>query len=132
MARQSGNQIRLYGQVLSKMKVEDQVVWVTLTADDYESAGVPRNTYSGLSGYLVQSDEAYIAAEFKELGPGEVECHFRSIPGFDVSKVAFELGGGGHVQASGCTVRGKSLQDVEAMVIPMLKQAARAGSPLYE
>lgn len=50
-----------------------------------------------------------------------VECSFRAKPGFNVSDLAFSLGGGGHPPASGCTVPG-TLDQVTAKVVPMLKR----------
>lgn len=131
LARMPISLLRLYGQVLPKIKLERGVIWLSVTKDDYDNAGADFNNYTGLSGYLVQADEAYISAVFKELEPNVVECSFRSVPGFDVSQVAFKLGGGGHVQASGCTVHGKSLTDLETEVIAMLKNEIAVGTPLY-
>jgi phosphoesterase RecJ-like protein len=131
MARQPISLHRLYGQVLSRMKLEDGVIWLSLRPEDFEAAGFSPDDHTGLSSYLVQADEAYIGATFQDVGNGEISCSFRSVPGFDVSGVALSLGGGGHVQASGCTIRGKTLAEVEAMVIPLLKEQVRLGQPIY-
>jgi bifunctional oligoribonuclease and PAP phosphatase NrnA len=124
--------MRLYGRVLSRMKVENKVIWITLEKSDFNALGLLPQTYTGLSSYLIQADEAYISATFTEIEPNVVECGFRAVPGFDVSQVALQLGGGGHVLASGCTVRGKSLAEVEAEVVAMLKQVAKNSKPLYK
>lgn len=131
LARMPYSLIRLYGQVLPEVQLDHGVIWLSITQEDYDRVGADFNNYTGLSGYLVQADEAYISAVFKELEPNVVECSFRSVPGFDVSKVAFALGGGGHVQASGCTVRGKSLATIEKEVVAMLKEQVKVGQPLY-
>jgi phosphoesterase RecJ-like protein len=65
------------------------------------------------------------------LDGGAVACSFRSIPGFDVSRVAFDLGGGGHTQASGCTLRGITLESAVEKVIPMLKAEVLQGKSVY-
>ncbi len=54
----------------------------------------------------------------------------RAVPGFDVSAVALSLGGGGHRLAAGATIDG-ALADVEATLIPLLKEAAKAGTPTF-
>jgi phosphoesterase RecJ-like protein len=131
MARKPTSRHRLYGEVLSRMKVEDGVIWLNLTVEDFEAAGMPLGEYTGLSGYLIEADEAYISATFKEIEPTVIDCSFRAVPGFDVSQVALRLGGGGHVLASGCTIEGKFLEEVEDMVVPMLKEQVRLGKPLY-
>lgn len=131
MARKPTSRHRLYGQVLSRMKVEDGVIWLNLTIEDFEAAGMPLGEYTGLSGYLIEADEAYVSATFKEIEKTVIECSFRAVPGFDVSQIALSLGGGGHVLASGCTIEGKTLEEVEAMVVPLLKEQVRLGKPLY-
>ena len=42
-----------------------------------------------------------------QLGDKEYKMSFRSKKYVDVSKIAFSLGGGGHVRAAGCTVIGE-------------------------
>lgn len=131
MARKPTSRHRLYGHVLSRMKLEDGVIWLSLTVEDFKFAGMPLGEYTGLSGYLIEADEAYISATFKEIEETVIECSFRAVPGFDVSQVALSLGGGGHVLASGCTITGKSLEEVEQMVVPMLKRQVQLGKPIY-
>ena len=75
---------------------------------------------------LITAVEADISATFvekmDEKGHSTVECSFRAKPGFNVSTVALQLGGGGHPAASGCTLPG-TLHAVTTQVVPMLKQA---------
>ncbi|MEZ4729176.1 MAG: DHHA1 domain-containing protein [Caldilineaceae bacterium] len=95
----------------------------------------PRTTKSAgtkddgqLSSMLVTAVEADISATFTEkvdeTGQLAVECSFRAKPGFDVGSLAFQLGGGGHPPASGCTIPG-TLPDVTAQVVAALKAARR-------
>jgi len=56
---------------------------------------------------------------------GQVECSFRALPGYDVAQVAFEMGGGGHPPAAGCTVDG-DLPGVRRRVVAMLQEVVRA------
>ena len=67
-----------------------------------------------LSACVTVTDEGALA----------VECSFRAKPGFNVGNVAHELGGGGHPQASGCTIVG-DLDDITAKVVVALKDARR-------
>ena len=115
--------IKLWGMALSDVHLEEGVIWSAVTLQDAKQAGA--NDIS-LSGFLVTADEADISAVFTEKCGSEgvpvFECSFRAKPGFDVSAVAFSLGGGGHPAASGCTVPGP-LPDVIDRVIPALKTA---------
>ena len=132
MARQSTVLHRLQARVLNRMKVEDGVIWLPLYGEDFRAFGLPTKTYTGLASYLIQADEAYISATFKEIEPNEIECSFRATPGFDVSQIALQLGGGGHVLASGCTIRGKSIQEVQSEVVALLKEQVKRGAPVYK
>jgi phosphoesterase RecJ-like protein len=79
---------------------------------------------AGLVGTLVTAMEVDVAAVFVELASGEIEIGFRGAPGFDVSQVALEFGGGGHPAAAGCTVPGP-MRDAVNRVLPRLKQLIR-------
>jgi phosphoesterase RecJ-like protein len=50
-----------------------------------------------------------------------VECSFRARPGHDVSRLALELGGGGHALAAGCTVKG-DIEDVRRTLVERLQR----------
>ena len=51
---------------------------------------------------------------------GEIRVNLRSNNYVDVSKVALEFGGGGHVRAAGCGISGKSLEEVEKLIVEAL------------
>jgi phosphoesterase RecJ-like protein len=128
--RMSTDIIRLWAQVMPTVRIEDHVIWAVVTREARRAANVNGSTKDGgLVSLLLQADEAYISCVLTEKDGDKIELSFRAIPGFDVSQVATSLGGGGHVQASGATVSG-TLPDIERQVIPMLKEAARAGSPV--
>ncbi len=132
LATQPIGLIRLYGRVLPRLHFEDEVIWVTVTPDDYRSSAVTVGEYNGLSSYLVQADKAAIAAVFKLMDDGSIDVSMRAVPGYDVSQVALELGGGGHVLASGCTLNNMSLEESTALVIPRLKAETARGQRLYD
>jgi phosphoesterase RecJ-like protein len=84
-----------------------------------------------LVNLLVTANEAQVAVVFKELADGRVEISLRSKPGYDVSQVAFSVGGGGHKQASGATIDGP-LEAARARILPLLQAVVAAGSPLIK
>jgi phosphoesterase RecJ-like protein len=129
--RRTTGTLPLEGRVLSRTQLEAGVIWTVVYRADLEEAGLPDETYLDLSSDLVKDDAAYISAQFTEVSAGEVRVSFRAVPGFDVASVAFQLGGGGHQLASGCTVRDLSVDEVVAKVIPLLKAAVERGRPLY-
>lgn len=62
-------------------------------------------SYTGVSdvlhGALVRNPDARVALGWHVAEDGKLNCSFRSVEGFDCSRIARSYGGGGHAQASG-------------------------------
>jgi phosphoesterase RecJ-like protein len=115
--------IRLWAAALSTLQLQNRVIWAEITQTMRLRSGVDANEAAGgLASFLVSAHEADVAAVFTERDGGTVEVSFRSVPGVDVSAVALQLGGGGHPQASGCTVSG-TLEEVRQRVLEVLDVA---------
>ena len=71
----------------------------------------------GFIGYARSIEGVEVAFALREWDDGNIRIGFRSKVKVDVSQVAAEFGGGGHVHASGCTMRG-SLEEVKSKVLP--------------
>jgi phosphoesterase RecJ-like protein len=115
--------IRLWGPVLETVRLENHVIWVSIPQSAREQAHAPDNTDGGLVSFLINAPEANISVVFNEKPDGQVEIGFRSRPGYDVSQLALSMGGGGHPQASGCTVDGP-LTAAEERVLPLVRKLA--------
>lgn len=116
--------LRLWGLALADVRLQDRVAWARTTQAMRDQVAAPRIGDGGLVSQLINAPEAVVAAVFSETPEGRVEIGFRSKAGHDVSKVALSLGGGGHPQASGCTIDGP-IEAAEARVVPMLLNVAR-------
>jgi phosphoesterase RecJ-like protein len=116
---------KLWGSVLQQVKLEEGVIWATISREQMRRAGDLSND-GQLSSMLITATEANMSATFTEKpddkGRLVIECSFRARPGFNVSALAFALGGGGHPAASGCTLTG-TLAEVTATVVAALKTA---------
>ncbi len=119
--------IQLWKYVLPSVELKDGVISAMVTQEDAHRAGLADVTDAGLVEFLVTANEAMISVVFKALTDGRIEVGFRCKPGYDVSKVAFSLGGGGHKQASGATIAGP-LDVAKARVMPLLRDAYRQGA----
>ncbi len=98
--------IRLWSLVLPHVHLDRRVLWGEITQDMRREANYAGNGDAGLVNFMSTADEADIAVVFDELSDGRVNVSIRAMPGYDVSRVALELGGGGHAQAAGCTLPG--------------------------
>jgi phosphoesterase RecJ-like protein len=62
------------------------------------------NDADGLVSFLASTMGVDAAVIFREKDDGRIEVSMRAGPGWDVSGVAVQLGGGGHPRAAGCTI----------------------------
>ena len=117
------NIMRLWGPALSQMQLQGHVAWTSISQGMREPVHAPDNGDGGLVSFLLNAPEANIAAVFTEKSDGQVEVGLRARPGYDVAHIALSLGGGGHPQASGCTISGTLAAAIQR-VLPLLFAAA--------
>jgi phosphoesterase RecJ-like protein len=123
----SFDSLKMLGMGLNAAQLDGRVAYALLTRKLRKEMGIREDRGdAGLVGTLITAQEADVAAVFVELPDGNIEIGFRSQPGFDVSQVALELGGGGHPAAAGCTLPGP-MRDAVSRVLPRLKQVVRRG-----
>lgn len=118
--------ILLWKNAFGTVTMQGDVITGAVARADWDAAHFREATDGGLVQVLITVNEAMIAVVFKELADGRVEISMRSKPGYNVADIAFSLGGGGHVQASGATIDGP-LEAAQARVLPLAQAAARAG-----
>ncbi len=124
----SWRNVELWKYALQTVALEKGVISAAITREAIKLAHMSQPSDSGgFVGFLNSTEEARIAAVFKEVEDGKVEMSFRAKPGFDVATLALSLGGGGHRLAAGVTLSG-TLEEVQARVLPLLQQAAADGA----
>jgi phosphoesterase RecJ-like protein len=114
--------IHIWTRALLKLKLEGRILCSEITQSMRRDVGYDQDGDAGLVNFMNTTDEADIAVVFSELQDGQINVSIRSAVGYDVSKVALQLGGGGHAQAAGCTLAGP-LERAKAQVLPLLHQA---------
>jgi phosphoesterase RecJ-like protein len=119
---------RLWQVGLNHMKLEDGLMWTTISREERARAGHKGDSSSGLVNFLADVDRAAIGVVLLEMDDGSIRVGFRCQPPYDVSGLATELGGGGHPQASGCTLEGP-LAKAEAMLVERCKELITQQSP---
>ncbi len=119
--------VELWKRVLPTVQLEQGVISAELRLEHLAEMGLTDPPSDlGLVSWLVSVDEAGVSVVFKEMPENRVEISLRSKVAYDVASVAFQLGGGGHRQASGATVNG-TLAEVRARVMPMLIAVVNGG-----
>ncbi|MFR6017710.1 MAG: DHH family phosphoesterase [Paraclostridium sordellii] len=111
------NYYKLLGEALDTLEIVDKkIASMMLTIDMLERNEISFNDADGVTSYTRDIDGVEVGLLFKEKAPGEVKVSFRSKNYVDVSAVAQVFGGGGHVRASGCTIK-DSIENVKKIVI---------------
>ncbi len=113
--------LRLWGAGLARLQSADGIVWTTLPLSVQQTIGHDGYGDAGLANLLISAEEAHVAVVFTEQPDGDVEVGFRAVPGFDVSRIALRLGGGGHALAAGCRVPGP-LEKAQRQVLALLRE----------
>lgn len=97
--------VKLRAKLISKFKVtENGLAYLINTQSDVKKYGLPIFDISrGMVSIMSGIEGINVWANFTEDVSGEVYAEFRS-SGANVNKIATMFGGGGHLQASGCTL----------------------------
>jgi phosphoesterase RecJ-like protein len=100
--------LHLEAQVMSRIKtvLDGRIAYSYATLADIEGAGCVPEECEGLIDVVRTVDGSDVALFVKEVAPGRFRGNLRAKGGQDVSGVARELGGGGHVAAAGFTCEG--------------------------
>jgi phosphoesterase RecJ-like protein len=114
--------VRLWGQAITRLHLEGDVLSTEVTRQMRERWGLEENGDSGLVNFLSGVREPKVVVVFTERENGTIDVGMRSVPGYDVSGIALRLGGGGHPQAAGCTLEG-DLSEVKERVLAQIQRA---------
>jgi bifunctional oligoribonuclease and PAP phosphatase NrnA len=121
--------LKLFGAVLSRMEL-DPTGRIALISVDQQLADNCGGTYEdteGINNLPLTVKEIVAVAFFKEAEDGQWRVSLRSKEDVDVNAVAKALGGGGHRNASGCTVHG-TLPELKALLTAKLTEAIDAST----
>jgi phosphoesterase RecJ-like protein len=120
------SKIRVLGLALNNMVLEGEVALAWITQQEMARADAVPEDCEGVVNYLIGIAGIETAAFLRELPPvngvPEYRTSLRSKGTVDVSLVAERFGGGGHRNASGCTLHGP-LDATRARVVAELHAA---------
>lgn len=99
---------------------DDKIAYTTVYRKDFEKFNAKDDYTEGLAEQLRAIDTTDIAFVVKELEPKICKISMRSKK-YDVAKICFVFGGGGHSRAAGCTIK----SNVETSVKKLLDEIRR-------
>jgi phosphoesterase RecJ-like protein len=101
------SKIRLLGSALSTLRREGSIAWMHITRAQMQECGALDEDAEGLVNYALSIEGVQVAVFFREILDHHYRVSLRSKPGVDVAAIAESFGGGGHHNASGCSVDGR-------------------------
>jgi phosphoesterase RecJ-like protein len=115
--------MKLLGIMLTKMKTacDNKLAWAILIHDDFVKCGATEEDTEEFVNELLTIDTVQIAALAREGKAGKFRVSLRSRGKYDVAQVAREFGGGGHVNAAGCSFE-TTPEEAEALLVEGMKK----------
>lgn len=100
------SKMRLLGAALTTLKREGRIAWLWVTHSDMIRLGAVEEDCEGIVNYAIGISGVDVAVFLRELPDHRVRLSLRSKNKVHVAEVAEQFGGGGHENASGCTLDG--------------------------
>jgi bifunctional oligoribonuclease and PAP phosphatase NrnA len=101
------SKIRLLGIALSNLQCDDDLAWTWVTSEDMDRIGAIAEDCEGVVNYLISIAGVESAVFLREVpDTDQFRLSIRSKGKTDVALIAEHFGGGGHRNASGCTLDG--------------------------
>ena len=117
---------RMWGIGLDHMRLQDGLLWTTISRDEMRRAGVEGSpSSSGLVNFLADVEEAVVGLVLSEMPDETVRVTMRCVAPYNVAEVARRFGGGGHALAAGCSLDGPLDRAKAAVVAACLEAIAR-------
>lgn len=105
------NRVLGYALLNSYLVLDDKCVVSYVTKEVMDEFQVKQKDLEGIVSQLRVTQGVEVAIFFYEIGTEEYKVSLRASGNVDVSKVAQEFGGGGHIKAAGLTMKG-NVQDI--------------------
>jgi phosphoesterase RecJ-like protein len=121
--------LKLFGAVLSRMELDGSGRIALISVDHRlaEECGGSYDDTEGINNLPLTVKEILAVAFFKEVSAGEWRVSLRSKDHVNVNMVAKSFGGGGHRNASGCTVQG-TLPELKSLFTRKLTEAMESAT----
>lgn len=98
--------------------LDDRIIITTATQEMMDEYGADKDDLDGIVNAILQTKGAEAAVFVYQLDDDEFKVSLRASGNADMSRIALMYGGGGHVKAAGCTIKG----DVKAGLESLLRE----------
>jgi bifunctional oligoribonuclease and PAP phosphatase NrnA len=118
------SRLRLLGKALGHLEREGRVAWLWVTHEEMLRTCATEEDCEGVVNYALAIAGVEVAVFLSELPERRVRLSLRSKGKVNVAAIAERLGGGGHENASGCTLDGPLPRALEAILAELRQSAA--------
>lgn len=119
------SRLLLLGAALRRLVCEGSLAWLWVTNHDMERTNAAEDDCEGIVNSALSVAGVVAAVFLRELPDGHVRLSLRSKAPVNVAAIAESLGGGGHKNAAGCTIKGP-LQSALKVILAELRAALAA------
>lgn len=95
---------------------DERISWIAYKLEDFDNLNLSYRDAEGIISYVKNISGVEVALVFIETEANVYKVSMRSKSWFDVNELALLFDGGGHVRASGCTIKG-SLDEVVNKIV---------------
>lgn len=120
------SKMRLLGAALNTLECEQRLAWIWVTHQDMVRTGAAEEDCEGIVNFALGIAGVEAAVFLREIPEGRIRLSLRSKGNVNVAQIAAKLGGGGHENASGCTLDGplerareEILQELRSAVVSL-------------
>jgi phosphoesterase RecJ-like protein len=114
------SKMELLGAALTTLRRDGRIAWLWVTHQDMVRLSAAEEDCEGIVNYAISIAGVEVAVFLRELPDGRIRLSMRSKGTVDVARVAERFGGGGHANASGCTLPGP-LAVAEREIVELLR-----------
>lgn len=101
--------------------LDGRCAMICMTQELRDRTGLDENDTEGLTNLPTQPEGVEVGVTLREREPDVFKISLRSAGDVNVSAICQTLGGGGHVKAAGCLLKGR-LDDVKATILDAVKK----------
>jgi phosphoesterase RecJ-like protein len=120
------SKLLLLGTALNNLNRKGRVAWLWVMHEDMVRTRASEEDCEGIANYALSIADVEAAAFFRELPEGRVRVSLRSKGKVNVAAIAEQMGGGGHENASGCSVEGP-MERAHEVILGALRDRVAAG-----
>ena len=119
-ANKNLNQIRMISKIFENAELNSQgnLIWYGVTQEFLDENNGNQDDLEGVCSQLREIENIDLAILFREIDANDIRINLRSNENFDCAELARFFGGGGHIRASGMTIKNQgTLKEVMQLVI---------------